>query len=389
MGPGSEKTVFTQPQNFPFIKKSGKTKNNLGKNSNYKKGSCISHDEFKGSSGSSSGSVSADETGKSSHSQSVRRKSGKDQTSNQNFTSSYPQYHAKSKPIAVKRSISHNEVGGGYTKPQSLPLPGGKQQHRSLARNSPVKGATISMSTTTPPLPVRPSSMTPPITTTLQQSLISTSPSPKGILGKTFYAGAKFETNPSCMVLPSPPNHWTAPCPIQRSQSQPSTPTIKSAPNVTQFTSINLTSLFGSPLDVTATETAKQSSTTAAKSFPGKVVMIQALVKNQAESDLSSDEELKEILNEGTKMKKAELDKKEASLVSTTTTVLQASPQTKKIVNSEDLKKALGMISSNSSTPVNPKMERSLDLTCHGSVTPLKNFKKMSDQLKSLMKVAA
>jgi len=351
MGPGLENVV-----NHQKVSLSGKNKAKTGKNNGQKshhhvksnnnnKGSWF-YEEMKKS------TAAATETGSKSNAQSSAKK-----TLNKNLTASYPQYHAKSKPIPVKRSISQNEVGDGK-QPATRRAPSDKQHQ--LSRNSPLKGPFLQFCTPQQ----RPSSMTPP--NVISQSLMST-PSSKGTPGKVFYAGAKFETHPSCMVLPPPPSHWTTP--IQRSHSQPSTPTIKSA----QHGTIDLASLFGSP-------TTKP--VTMAKSFPGESLM-QALEKKQVIESDSSDEELKEILSEGTE--KA-INKKE---VVPSTTQMKDSPP-RPAVNTEDLKKALGMIMVNSTSAV-PKSEpeSSLDLTCHGSLTPLKNFKEMSDQLKSLMKVAA
>jgi len=57
-----------------------------------------------------------------------------------------------------------------------------------------------------------------------KMTMSTTSPSPARMSppGKGFYAGAKFETHPSCTALPPPPTHWTTPNSRSQSQSQPS-----------------------------------------------------------------------------------------------------------------------------------------------------------------------
>jgi hypothetical protein len=345
MGPGSASTTMQYHQhlpNCPNVKTNKKT-NHGGKSSTNNKGGWF-YDELKKS------ALAAHETGKSDLTlsphpllnQSATCKTAKKQT--QNLTTSQTQYHAKSKPIPVKRSVSQYEVGGDVstTKPVKSHLQGGGKQHQ-FPRTSPAKGMLVQT-------PQRMSSLTPPNVTPLLTP------------GK-FYAGAKFETHPRSFVLPPPPTHWTTP--IQRSHSQPSTPTIKSAMNGIP---IDLASLFGSP--TTNVETL-------AKSFPGQC-MIQERNKRAVDSD-SSDEELKEILGEGTP--KAFVKKEVVPSDSI------ASPRI--AVNTDDLKKALGLINVNSSSVPIPVTPKKANLTCHGSVKPLKSFQEMSDQLKSLMKVAA
>lgn len=336
MGPGSQSiNIYNQqhlvPNNVPSGK-GNKKGNNHNHSSNTNKGAWF-FEEMKKS------AVFAGEAKQQRSSKGVKK-------THPNLTTSHPQ-NAKSKPIPVNRSISHNNECGSGTKGGSTFPPKFQQpKHSQLAsRNSPVKLQT----------PQRPSSSTP---TT-------------GTPGKFFYAGARFETHPSSVVLPSPPTHWTTP--IQRSQSQPSTPTIKSVPNG-NCVPIDLASLFGSPASKPVTM---------AKSFPGELMM-KALDK-KVESD-SSDEELKEILSQGTK--KAVVKKEDVPLVANDSPRVAA-------VNTNDLKKALGLITVNSpsasstSTPKKKLEKTSLNLSCHGSLTPSNNFKEMSDQLKSLMKVAA
>lgn len=200
---------------------------------------------------------------------------------------------------------------------------------------------------------------------------------------KPFYAGAKFESHPPCIVLPPPPSHWTTPS--QRSQSQPTTPTIVKNNNRTP---IDLASLFGSLSATTITTTTSNNNTSMSKSFPGESMMMKvALEKNRkvqaTDSSESSDEELKEILtkNKGAKKAVAIANKKEGGSPRPSVAaakVKATSPPKGNTVNTEDLKKALGLVK-----VVNNKSP--------SSIKPMKrsNFKEMSDQLKSLMKVAA
>lgn len=184
-----------------------------------------------------------------------------------------------------------------------------------------------------------------------------------------FYAGARFETHPSHIGLPVPPSHWTAP--LQRSQSQPSSPVPVSVPQ--KGISVDLATLFG----YSSTDTALKSA-----SFPGERMM-GALVKMEDER----------------KQKQQELIEKEnVSIVGqncfgsrakaqVTTTDNKSSSAGKSIAINEtdELKKALGLAFT---SPVRAVAPISCGLS-HGSELSPSRYQDISDQLKTLLKVAA
>jgi hypothetical protein len=94
-----------------------------------------------------------------------------------------------------------------------------------------------------------------------------------------------------------------------------------------------------------------------AKSFQGETSIGKR--RNQAESE-SSDEEMKEIFSDGEK---------------------------KKVVSKKEV--VPSVIVQGVVTPKKEQPRSILDNTCQGSVGQLGSLKEMSDQLKSLMKVAA
>jgi hypothetical protein len=356
MGPGSE-SIISHQHHYQHLPNVGAAKAKANKKPNAKSNPSPSwfYDQMKGT-------VSAYENGKSHHRQTSKPVNKK--------SSSPQQFYANSKPVAVKRSFSQNETvinQGNQWKSSIVPEQrnnyGGKQ-HQST-RNSPVKGMPLFA---TPP---RQSSLTPPMVYSHSQTS-----SPKPILqaGKPFYAGAKFESHPSHMVLPTPPSHWTAP--LQRSQSQPSSPTLKSMQKGVESVAIDLNSLFGSP-----------NHGSVAKSFPGERMM-QALIRAEEKKkdakqalgskEVSSDEEsVNETVSDG---ENKDVVKKEASPVN-----LKVTPDT------IQLKRSLGLLTlSNMTSPiVKEEPERTLSLTCHAAATPKKSYKEMSAQLKFLMNVAA
>jgi len=167
-----------------------------------------------------------------------------------------------------------------------------------------------------------------------------------------FYAGARFETHPSHVGLPVPPSHWTAP--IQRSQSQPTSPVPTSLPQ--KGVSVDLATLFGN-----------SDSVLKSASFPGERLM-DALMKVEDER------------------------KKKNEMINTVSfgSLLQAQVTNSYECNddTDELKKALGLASFTSPVKAAARLNNDV-FNSNGSEMSPSKYQDISDQLKNLLKVAA
>lgn len=178
-----------------------------------------------------------------------------------------------------------------------------------------------------------------------------------------FYAGARFETHPSHVGLPVPPSHWIAP--LQRSQSQPSSPVPTAVPQ--KGMSVDLATLFGYS---TSTD-----STFKSASFPGERMM-SALVKTEDER----------------KKKKSDEDNNDSiqgKLIGSPAKaqVNNGFAEKKSIDKTDELKKALGLAFTSPVKVVTPFGKGGI--SSNGSDMSTSKYQDISDQLKTLLKVAA
>lgn len=175
-----------------------------------------------------------------------------------------------------------------------------------------------------------------------------------------FYAGARFETHPSHVGLPVPPLHWTAP--LQRSQSQPSSPVPTSVPQ--KGISVDLAMLFGHSSD----------STPKSASFPGESLM-GALVK------MEDERKRKQLQAEN-----VSIDGK--CVGSLAKAQVATGSGAKSIDKTDELKKALGLAFASPVKTV-PRIIGNGGFCSNGSEMSTSKYQDISDQLKTLLKVAA
>ncbi|CAL8138308.1 unnamed protein product [Orchesella dallaii] len=173
-----------------------------------------------------------------------------------------------------------------------------------------------------------------------------------------FYAGARFETHPSHLGLPVPPSHWTAP--LQRSQSQPSSPVPTSLPQ--KGFSVDLATLFG-----------HSESSFKSASFPGERLM-DALVKEESDR----------------KMKQKDNVSIEGKVIGSLALAQVTNNYEKSNDETDELKKALGLGTFTSPVIAASRMSTTGGCRPYGSdMSPTTKYQDISDQLKTLLKVAA